>query len=131
MRHTTKIIATVSLLVSSAGLAHAEEIFLCADKTMVRVQSANRAQQYEHPCVRAWFANERRAAAPSANAPAQATPAHATPAHATPAQATAAQAATPAVAAAAPAAPAAPAAAEASTTDNDGQVRHIRGGRRR
>lgn len=43
-------------LTALCDAASAGEIFLCADKTVLYVENANRAQLYEHPCVKAWFA---------------------------------------------------------------------------
>ena len=53
-------IALLVLALSAfAQSARASERFACADGSFVEVTRENRAQQYQHPCVRAWF--ERRA----------------------------------------------------------------------
>ena len=39
--------------------ARASERYMCADGSFVEVTSQNRAEQSQHPCVKAWF--ERRA----------------------------------------------------------------------
>jgi len=45
----------------------ADETFLCADGTSVTLESGNRAAMEEHPCVKAWFADDlARRQAPAA-----------------------------------------------------------------
>lgn len=49
-------IALLVLALSAfAQSARASERFACADGSFVEVTRENRAQQYQHPCVRAWF----------------------------------------------------------------------------
>jgi hypothetical protein len=47
------------LLVASAVSGSADETFLCKDGSSVLIESANRAAMQDHPCVKAWFADDR------------------------------------------------------------------------
>jgi hypothetical protein len=52
-------LATALLLVAASAIpGRADETFLCADGSSVTIDSANRAAMQDHPCVKAWFANE-------------------------------------------------------------------------
>ena len=44
-----------AVTVSLAAGARADEIFVCPDRSLVYVTHANRTQQYDHPCIVAWF----------------------------------------------------------------------------
>ncbi|KAB2918327.1 MAG: hypothetical protein F9K29_08250 [Hyphomicrobiaceae bacterium] len=53
-----------------ANPARADEIFSCEGGTLLYVNSENRRQMYEHPCVKAWFAmNSARQLARSSASP--------------------------------------------------------------
>jgi hypothetical protein len=54
--HIALLVLALSAFAHSAS---ANERFMCADGTFVEVTNQNRAEQYKHPCVKAWF--ERRA----------------------------------------------------------------------
>ena len=49
----------MGLLVLDAAPGRADETFLCADGTSVTLESGNREAMQDHPCVKAWFADER------------------------------------------------------------------------
>jgi hypothetical protein len=49
----------VSLLSSSATSGRADETFLCQDGSSVTIDGDNRAAMQGHPCLKAWFANDR------------------------------------------------------------------------
>ena len=55
MRLSATLVSSCLLLALGARTAAGEEVFVCTDKTFVRIDPARRAQQYEHPCVKAWF----------------------------------------------------------------------------
>jgi hypothetical protein len=65
----------VGLLLLPIGPAAvwADETFVCSDGSMVTVTSDNRAAMQDHPCVKAWFANDAamRKAAEEDEAPRQ------------------------------------------------------------
>jgi len=48
----------VAVLVAGATAGLADDTFLCADGTSVTLTDDNRAAMQEHPCVKAWFAND-------------------------------------------------------------------------
>lgn len=50
--HIALLVLALSALAQSAV---ASERFACADGTFIEVTSQNRAEQYQNPCVRAWF----------------------------------------------------------------------------
>ncbi len=55
-----QILATgLALLAASAGPGRADETFLCADGSSLTITDENRAALQEHPCVKAWFADDR------------------------------------------------------------------------
>jgi hypothetical protein len=53
------VLATgLAILATSAAPGQADETFLCADGTSVTITNENRAAMQEHPCVKAWFADD-------------------------------------------------------------------------
>lgn len=57
MRRLAPILLAAAALPMLASHASAEEVFLCPDGSLVRVDSRNRAERYELPCVKKWFEN--------------------------------------------------------------------------
>ncbi len=66
------LVCSAALCIASvlAASAHADEIFSCEGGTLLYVNSENRLQMYEHPCIKAWFAMDsaRQPARSSASA---------------------------------------------------------------
>lgn len=62
---TRALALSVPLALGLAAAARADETFFCADGSMVTLSSDNREALQNHPCVKAWFADEeaRRLAA--------------------------------------------------------------------
>jgi hypothetical protein len=50
-------LGSATLVVAAA--ARADETFLCEDGSSVTIDSTNRIAMQEHPCVKAWFRNDR------------------------------------------------------------------------
>ena len=51
----------LSVLGAGATVGRADETFVCADGSSVTIDDDNRAAMQDHPCVKAWFANDRAA----------------------------------------------------------------------
>jgi hypothetical protein len=49
----------LALFAASAASGRADETFLCEDGSSVTIGSDNRAAMQDHPCVKAWFADDR------------------------------------------------------------------------
>ena len=47
------------LLVAGSAPGRADETFLCRDGSSVTIDDDNRVAMQDHPCVRAWFADDR------------------------------------------------------------------------
>ena len=47
------------LLVAGSGRGWADETFLCRDGSSITIDDDNRAAMQDHPCVKAWFADDR------------------------------------------------------------------------
>lgn len=65
MRSGGTLMATCVLSMVAAHAAAAEEVLICPDKTLVRIDATRRAQQYEHACVKAWFGGNGAQPAPA------------------------------------------------------------------
>jgi len=56
--HCAVLALAVSLFASSTTHGRADETFLCQDGSSVTIDSDNRAVMQDHPCVKAWFADD-------------------------------------------------------------------------
>ncbi|SRR5581483_12295833 len=55
-----QVLATgLAALAAGAAPGRADETFVCADGSSLTITDENRAVLQEHPCVKAWFADDR------------------------------------------------------------------------
>lgn len=74
MRSGGTLVAMCVLSMIAAHAAVADEVFVCPDKTLVRIDAKQRAQQYEHPCAKAWLGSNGGQPAPDGAPAAEARP---------------------------------------------------------
>ena len=74
MRSGCTLAATCLASMIVAQSAVANEMFVCPDKTLVRIDAKQRAQQYEHPCAKAWLGSNGGQPAPDGAPAAEARP---------------------------------------------------------